>query len=229
MTLVEVIDAARNILNEQVQISLTARSFPDNTSSFFRDADLVTFHNLIAREVQGELITVHEDYFLTQTALNVVNGCATYALPSNFLKMRRVEDVRTSDSVEITPITLNDKDRRYGNIFSSNSLFQNSYYIQGDTLILDRTPTYTQNSALKFHYIKRSTDITAGSDSSDIPQEYERVVIWGIVKLALFKQQTPNEVATAEYEKGLRKIREYAEGRQMQRSRYVKTRKVPII
>src|SRR3990167_10752658 len=137
MTLVEVIDAARNILNEQVQISLTARSFPDNTSSFFRDADLVTFHNLIAREVQGELITVHEDYFLTQTALNVVNGCATYALPSNFLKMRRVEDVRTSDSVEITPITLNDKDRRYGNIFSSNSLFQNSYYIQGDTLILD--------------------------------------------------------------------------------------------
>lgn len=225
-TLVECIDTARDIINEPVQVSLTARTFPDNTSSFFTDRTLMRFFNLIQQEAQQEIMQVYEDYFITQTTVNVINGQANYNLPTGFLKMVRVEDARNSSSApEIPPVTINDKEITYAHLGTTAVVWGTSYYLRGTEIVFDQTPTFTTNSAVRLHFIRRLTDVTAGTSTSDIPEEHHKVIIWGIVKLALFSQQTPADLATQEYEKGLRKLREYAEQRQIQRSRQVKLKK----
>ena len=91
MTLIEVIDTARFLLNEDLAAS---RTYPDDSSSFFKDTTLQRYFNIIQEEMQNEIIQTFEDYFLTSTFLSITAGCAGYLLPSGTIKVRRLEDVR---------------------------------------------------------------------------------------------------------------------------------------
>lgn len=215
MTLIEAIDAARYLLNEPLE---STRTFPDNTSSFWTDAVLRTYFNLVQEEVQNEIIQVFEDYFVTQTYVNVVNGTAEYTIPSGCVKVRRVEDNRdVADPVEITPVTLNNRGTRTSILKEDKG----HYYLRGNQIVLTDTPTYTNASAIRLHYVKKLGDLSASTEVSEIPVEYHRVFTWGIVKHALFQQQSDTTVANAEFEKQLLKIRQQAENRQIQRPRRV--------
>jgi len=89
VTLIETIDAARALLNEPLSAD---RSFPDNTSSFYTDSQLIDYFNIIQQDVSTEIMQTFEDYFLTQTNLTISGGVSDYDLPSRFVKVRRVED-----------------------------------------------------------------------------------------------------------------------------------------
>lgn len=218
MTLVQTIDVARDLLNEPLS---AGRTFPDDTSSYWADSTLMTYHNIIQQEIASEMQMVNEDYFITSTSISIVAGTAAYNLPSDFVEMRLVEDVRTSTPKEIYPTTLND--RQGGDAFFVSGTFHGaSYYIRGTQIVFDETPTYTQASAVTLHYIKRIPDVSAGSDSSEIPAQYHRVVSYGIAMMGLYQQQSENNFAKDEYQKGLVKLREYADKRQTQMSRKVK-------
>lgn len=223
MTLIEVIDAARAIINEPLESS---RTFPDNTSSFWTDTILTTYHNITQKEVQNDVVQSFEDYFVTETTVDIVSGTTEYTLPANFIKMRRVEDVRnTSRPIEIFPISLGDKDHNSYPVLISGTFHQRGYYIKGNTLAFDDTPTFSQNSAVKLYYIKALADVTAGTNTSEIPGEFHQVLVWGVVKIALQQQQSDNNFAIQEYEKQLQKMRRQAEDRQIQRPRRVKRRR----
>lgn len=217
MTLIQVVDAARSILNESL---VSSRTFPDDTSSFWTDTELTTYHNIIQQEVQNEVVQVHEDYFLTETDFNLVDGCATYALPSNFIKARRLENRTGSRPREILPVRMNDRYEALSTLVSGTG-FPGGYSIRGDSVVLHNTPTLTQNSAIKLFYIKRLSDVSTSTNSSEIPAEFHPTIIWGVVKLALQKQQSDNNFAVAEYDKHIRKIAGSAEDRQTQRPRRV--------
>jgi len=223
MTVIEVINTARNILNEPLAVG---RSFPDDTSSFWTDSVLISYYNIIQDEVQQEIVQVFEDFFITQTSINIVNGTINYSLPADFVKMRRVEDTKNDNTFEIPPITLNEKDREHTFLNTSAASWGNGYYIHGQSIVFDSTPTFTQNSAVKLYYIKRLGEVTAAglaaSTTSEIPQEANRALVWGIVSLALFQQQTENNFARTEFEKHLTRVKAQAENRQLQRPRHVK-------
>lgn len=220
-TLIEVIDKARNLLAEPLD---STRTFPDNTSTFFTDNILTTYHNLVQEEIQQELIQTYEDFFLTQTALNITDGCASYQLPSGLIKVRRVEDIRNqtnSDPIEIKPVTINNRDQN-GFLLDSGSFRGGGYYLHGTQIILTSTPSFTDASAIQLHYIKKIPDVTAATATSEIPVEFHNVIVWGIVKYALFQQQGDTTIADREYEKLLAKMKRDAENRQVQRPRKVK-------
>lgn len=221
MTLQEVIDNARNLLNEPLS---TTRTFPDNTSSFFTDAILTTYHNLIQNEVQNEIVQADEDFFVTQTFLSVSANIAEYTLPTNFVKARRVEDVRNAASpIEIWPITINQRSNMSpGGLRNNSADFRvGAYYLRGNQIVLTDTPTFTNNSAIRLHYVYRLTDIASGTSTSEIPIEHHRLLVWGVVKLALFQQQSDTALADREYEKHITRMRQEIEGRQTQRVRRV--------
>jgi hypothetical protein len=220
MTLIEVIDSARALLNEPLD---STRAFPDNTSSFWTDSVLTTYHNIVQQEVANEVIQVFEDYFLTSTNLGVSSGQAEYVLPSNFIKARRLEDIRQPEPTEIYPVRWSDKriETPHYSVQSSTYLGAGGYYLRGNTLVLTNTPTYTDSSAIRLYYIKSVPDVTAGSLSSEIPIEHHKALVWGIVKYCLFQQQGDTTVANAEYQTHVNKIRSQAETRQVQRSRSV--------
>ena len=219
MTLIQVIDAARALLNEPLP---TARTFPDNTSSFWTDGILTSYHNLVQEEVQQEIIQADEDYFTTANFLAISAGTAEYNLHSNTIKVRRVEDVRGGGQpVEIRPVHLNQKDERFLPYPNSQALGAGGYYLKGGQIILTDTPTFTNASAIRVHFIPKIPDCTTSSDVSEIPREHHRVLVWGIVKHSLFQQQSDITVASAEYEKHLSRIRQEIENRQTQRPRRV--------
>lgn len=224
MTLIETIDAARGLLNEPLDSS---RTYPDNTSSFWTDSILTTYFNIIQQEVQQEIIQTFEDYFLTSTDLAIVNGTSDYTLPTGFIKARRLEDRRvTTAPVEILPCTINDRSGGGGGKFTiaSATVFAGGYYIRGNQIVLTDTPTYTNSAAIRLYYIKSLADVTAASLTSEIPIEHHRVLVWGIVKYALFQQQSDNTLANAEYDKHMSNIKKQAENRQIQRPRRVMAR-----
>lgn len=221
MTLIEVIDAARLILNEPLD---TARSFPDNTSSFWTDGTLTTYHNLVQSEIQNELIQVYENLFVTQTTINFVAGSGDYVLPSDFIQMIRVEDLRNTptDPTEIVPISISDRGAKSTPLTIINNGVNDGYYFVGSKIHFDVTPTMTQGSAVRMFYVQRITDVTASTGVSDIPREYHQLLVWGIVKYALLQQQADTSKADVEYEKLIAKMRKQAEDRQVQRPRKVK-------
>jgi hypothetical protein len=180
------------------------------------------YHNLIQQEVQQEIIQTFEDYFVTQTNLSIVQGTAEYSLPSGFIKMRRVEDIRNSSApMEILPTSLNQRQNSFVQTMTSQALVPQQYYIRGSQLVLTDTPTYTDASAIRLHFLKSIPDVTAGSNSSELPAEHHRVLVWGMVKLALFQQQSDTTLANQEFEKHLQRIKVQAENRQIQRPRKV--------
>lgn len=219
MTLIEAIDVARSLINEPLA---STRTFPDNTSSFFTDTVLQGYFNHIQEEVQGDIEQSFEDYFLTQSFLSITAGCADYSIPSGTIKIRRVEDVRNATNpIEIVPVTLNNKYLGGISEVYSQVGVGNAYYIVGNRIILTETPTYSNASAIQLHRTKRLPDVTAGSNTSELPPEHHGILVWGVVKMALFQQQSDITLASLEYEKRLTKLRRFVENRQVQRPRKV--------
>ena|SRR3990167_3028089 len=222
MTLIQVIDAARNLANEPLDSS---RTFPDNTSTFWKDSTLVTYFNMIQHDVEQEIVQTFEDYFLTQTTLSIVSGCAGYTLPARFMKVRRMEDFRgTGEPIEIHPITLNE--RGYNTsilVDDAGGGYVNRYSIRGNELVFDDTPTFTNASAIRMFYIRSLGDLSAGTESSDIPVEHHRVMVWGLYKMMLQQQQADTTKADEEYQRQLLRVKTYCENRQIQRPRRVKS------
>lgn len=224
MTLIQVIDNARNILNEPLS---SCRTFPDDTSNFYLDSVMVNYANIVQQEVGNELIQTYEDFFLTSTDLNISANVAAYTLPTRFVKMRRVEDLRsTNDPVEIYPTTLNEKNNNsafYNRQNLSGTYWVGGYYLNGNNITFTDTPTFTQNSSVRLHYIATPYDLCAASDVSDIPAEHHKVLVWGLVKYALWQRQADTTLADLEFEKQLVKMKQQAEDRQIQKPRKVKT------
>lgn len=218
MTLIEVIDSARALLNEPLA---AARTFPDDTSSFWTDTILAKYFNMAQQELQHEIIQTFEDDFVTQSYLSIVNGTAEYTLPSQTIKVRRVEDNRdVAAPVEIVPVTLNNRGGIVHYVHCS-TFVGGGYYIRGNQIVLTDTPTFTNASAIRVHFLKALADVTAGSNTSELPEGCTRCLIWGIVKLALFQQQSDTTIANAEYQNHLTKIQKQGEDRQIQRPRKV--------
>jgi hypothetical protein len=221
MQLIEVIDAARTILNEPLDAS---RTFPDNTSSFYADTALTTYHNLIQTEIQNELIQSHENFFVTQTSINFVADQADYPLPSSCIQIIRVEDIRNAsqDPTEIRPITIGNRGGFQGVTALSGTSYDDGFYIVGTRLHFGFTPTLSQQSAVRVFYVKALSGVSASTDSSELPVEYHQALVWGIVKYALLQQQADTTKADLEFEKLIAKMRKQSEDRQVQRPRKVR-------
>lgn len=225
MTLLEVIDGARFLANEPLDSS---RTFPDNTSSFWTDRQLITYHNMVQSDVQNEIIQSYEDYFVTSTFLNIISGCTTYVLPARFIKVRRLEDTRNvtdpNQTIEIMPVTINETygARAYFNN-ASGTTTPLKYYLQGNTIRFMEAPRFTDASAIQLHYIRALADVTAASDSSEIPVEHHKLLVFGIYRYMLLQQQSDTARADLEYEKWMQKLKMQCEDRQVQRPRKVKS------
>lgn len=219
MTLVEVIDAARSILNEPLT---SGRTFPDNSSGFWGDTTLQTYHNLVQNEIAQEIVQTFEDYFVTDTTLNISAGVARYTLPTNFNKMRRVEYVNADRPTPVFPIGMNEY--RADNNLHIGTNIGDGYRLEGNSIILDSTPTTTINSGVRLIFEKSVPDVTASTDSSQLPTFTHRALVWGIVKYALHQMQADNNFASEEYEKCIIKYKSQLENRQVQTPRRVKVR-----
>lgn len=132
--------------------------------------------NQAQREVQKLLLASAQNWYnKCQQATTVANACAYY-LPSDFLKMHRVELVLSGtapneDINVLEAVTLNQQD-----LVESRSGTPTAYCIQKNQIKLfpvDNTATHT----LRITYSHRVSDMSADTDVPDVPEEFHEMLV----------------------------------------------------
>lgn len=142
----------------------------DEAGGYFTDADLLRFINQSQQETQKRLVMSGNNWYTKiDTSNTTVLNQANYSLPSDFLKMQRIEVVTNPGTTEnrytLSSVTLNQKDMGYQD---SDSL---SYYLVKSTLYL-APPPKTAGRTLRLYYVYRIADVANDSDTPDVPVEF---------------------------------------------------------
>ena len=226
MTLLEVINGAREVLKDKLS---PTRTFPDDSSSFFTDSEMTDWFNWAQIEVQGILMQTHENWFTTSTSISLVANQENYSIPTDCLKISRLEDVTggVDDPIEIFPIGLNDKDSYYKPYDSYNTTVRN-YAIHGNKLLFRPIPKNSYASGIKLYYSKIVDTLTSASSCSTIPNQYHELIMWGVVENGLIKQEANAEAMATVLGRRNRLVKQLmdtGELRQVQCARRVKVKK----
>ena len=110
----------------------------------------------------------------------------------------------------------------------AGSVVAAGFAIKGNSLVLSPKPNTNATDALKLYYVKTLANITSASSIYGIPTEYHEIIVWGVVRRAMFQQQSTSEsyaIANDEYRRLLAEMRKGLENRQIQRPRSVRRRK----
>lgn len=225
MTTIQIIDMARDIIKSPLDAS---RTFPDDSSSFFKDSVLLNFLNRAQQEVQNRLVQTFENWFVTSTNISLSAGTESYDMPSGCLKILRMENIENSSNpIEIIPVSFNDKERFSNNMTTGITAISISlhYAIAGEKILLKPTTTRSVTNAIRIYYIKRLDDLSTGSSVSELPIEYHEILVWAILKkMAIMQESNPEflSLVIGEYNRLLAEMTVTAEDRQVQRPRFVK-------
>lgn len=229
MTVIETVDFCRDLLNEPLD---STRTFPDDSSSFYKDTTLLGYFNREQQVVQQVLIQSFENYFITSTSIDTVNNQEEYTMATSVMKILRMEWIGNgtgSDPIEIFPMSVNEKEYYQGLRIGVTSVGSvRTYAIKGRSFIFRPKPQTTQNSAIKYYFVQRLSDLSSGTSTSLVPPQYHEAIGWGIYKRALVQEEASVEsitVALSEYNRLISEMRLSAENRQIQKPRFVKRRK----
>jgi len=228
VNLIETIDSARVILKDPLPAT---RVFPDNSSGYNKDDEMIEWFNFAQIEVQNILGQTHEHYFVTSTSINIIANQEEYSMPCGNLNIVRVEDnTNSSAPTEIFPMTLNEKDSyRMGVISERSGLSDIMFYaIKGNSFIFRPRPITSKNSGVKVYFSKMVDTINTATVCSVIPNQYHELIRDGIVEQGMIKAEATAEalaIVLGRRNRQIKQMMESAENRQTQRSRCVRRRK----
>lgn len=177
-------------------------------------------------EAYTAVIETYEDYYKTDYTANLVEDQQAYALPSDFLKMRRLEVKYDSDGnyVKATPYNFDQIGVAYDSTTFS-SLMRPIYELSGSYIKLLPLPSENVTSGLRMIYIAQETDLDSDTDTINIPfpDRYGKYIVKGACAELLRKGQQEETVAnlySQEFQVGLEKMKQelevrYADGSKM--------------
>jgi len=143
----ELVEEVRYGLNDHSTNKVTGT----DTSGAFQNAHIIKKINDSQRYLHGIIFTRKPELFLTSTTITMSDS--TGSLPSDFFKLRRLEN---SDGVKIHPISL---DEKHTGSYSGEEYL---YYRYGNTIVCDATGF---SETLTLWYFTRCRDITMGKAS----------------------------------------------------------------
>lgn len=146
------------------------------SGGYFTTTQVNVFLNNAQKEVQKQLLQAGEMYYLKTVETATVDDQQDYVLPSDFLKLHRLEYVlsgstpTTEDTLMLERVTLNSSDR-----INQKSGTPIAYTIKKNRLSLYPIPD-TADKTLRLFYSYRVTDMSANSDEPDCPLEFHEYV-----------------------------------------------------
>ena len=201
------------------------RSFLDEPiAADWTDAELNTLINQKYHEVYSSVINVYEEYAtLKEATTSVVADQQEYNLPSDFLKMRRVEVYYDDDSdatpKRALPIPLDQVRRDLANENIGVKIIQNPlYYLRGDCIGLLPIPDETRSAGFRIWYYATVSDLSDNDSTIDLPYSDRdwMLIAYGATADALrFGQQEVGEADRFDekYERGIKLMQESLEDR----------------
>lgn len=145
--------------------------------TFITPEELLKYCNEGIELVSSDIHSIYEDYFLTNTTLNLVNGQAQYDLPSDIYAQKIRHIVYNDNGSKNYEIRRIKQIRNISNI-QSEDLYQyliTNSAVSGNKLTIYPTPQ-EDSSYTTIWYLRNAKRITADTDTLDIP-EFSFVVV----------------------------------------------------
>lgn len=152
--------------------------------SYFTTAELTRYANQMAAETQKLLIQAGNNWYvkIDQTASTVINQAA-YTLPTDFLKMNRIELVMNPGTNEtrysVAHIPLSQKDSI---AFDSDVA---AFYLLKSTLYF--TPVPQTVKTIRYYYTYRIAQMTLDADIPDVPEEFHEYLADRVAEICFLK------------------------------------------
>lgn len=147
----------------------------DPNASYYTRPQLKVWLNNAQREVQRRLLKAGENYYETPVSTNTVTNQKGYQLPSDFLKVHKLEIVLSGTGVNantqlITPTTLVQQGAYYNPIFG----IPVTYVIRNNCLLLEPVPNNIYE--LRMVYSPKVQNMVADTDVPSVPDTYTELI-----------------------------------------------------
>lgn len=142
----------------------------DVNNGYFLTSQLNTFLNNAQRQAQKELLQAGENFYVTRSTGGTTAGIDSYSLPSDFLKLHKLEIVLSGTGVNEVRRTLRPTTLVQIDNVSQVEGIPEEYTLKKDCFIMRPIPdnAYT----LYLHYSYRVTDMALDNDTPDVPEQY---------------------------------------------------------
>lgn len=199
--------------------NLTRYWLDDLNGGYFSDTQVNVWLNNAQRQCQSQLLQAGENYYLKPVQTSTVADQADYVVPSDFLKLHRLEIVLSGtgineDRVILEPITLNQQDP-----VSIGNGRPEVYILKKNRLTLYPVPD--QVYTLRLFYSYRVTDMSADGDSPDVPEEFHEFLALHAAMDGYIKDNRDPSNLTKKYQEYITRFKQLADDRKQDRSRRV--------
>lgn len=205
----------------RAELRSRVRFFIDEpTQQNYTDADINTALNVAQDEVQLEIIETFQDYFIspTPTVINLIAGTETYALATDVVAIKRVEDAATG--LEILPLDLNEKVATGTGLPGLLSATPGNWYLVGN--YIGFTPPPSMNNTVNYWYVATLPDLTNDTDVSQIPALHHDILAVRAAIDCLVKDESDVTQLTAIYSRDLDRLKRTLRSRQTQAPKRVR-------
>lgn len=155
-------------------------------SNFISPTELLSYINESVAEFHDILVSRFEDYYTSSTILTITSG-NTVSLPTDFYKLRGVDQLVGTDYTPMMKFNFNRRNRSYRGIvhtYSTNS----EYRIVGDTLHI--SPTSNSVGSYQLWYVPVFTPLSAEVDTINGYNGWETYVILDVAIKMLDKEES---------------------------------------
>lgn len=180
-----------------LQLRTQARQRADMEKSLLvSDTELTAYVNSSIAELHDLLISAYEsDYSISSNSFNTTAGTDTYALPSDFYKLRGVDITVNSTVQNLQPFNFNERNvnQNQGWFIPGSAIPR--YRTVGNNLVFSPKPDGAV--PVKLWYIPVATKLVSDTDElSDLNQFAEYVIIDAAIKM-LIKEESDVTVLMA--------------------------------
>lgn len=191
----------------------------DPTGAYFTPAIVNVRINLAQRELQKNLISANKQYYTKYVETNLVAQQSSYAVPSDFIQVVRLEYVTqgtgdTATTRPILPMTPNQKDN--GDATQGTPGF---YYFDKNNLVLRPVPN--QVMPLRLLYSYRVADMVSDSDTPDVPEQFVEYLPILVVRDCFLKDGRPLDPILDKMDQYKKLLIQIAEQRNVDKPRMV--------
>jgi len=169
-------------------------------SNFVEDDELNQYINSSYQELYDILVSSFEDYYTLAPVLFSITSGNTYALPSNFYKLRGVDaSLDGSNFYTMQPFDFasrNNYSQNFGVL--NNGQYQNQYRIVGNNLYF--TPEDGATGNYRLWYVPRATTLTLDASTLDGINGWEEYVVVDAARKCLAKEESDTSFLLAEKE-----------------------------
>jgi len=191
----------------------------DKNNGFHTVADVNSYINDAVREVHKILVNSAQNFYFKCGKAALAPGSCEYFLPSDLVKVDRVEVIlSTSGGVDTTrvlaPITLNEQD----NVGQGTGVPE-TYVLMGDKIRFFPIPNGTES--FKITYTHRIADMTLDSQTPPVPEEFQEMIALLATKSGLITDGESNPRLDDKIEMYMKTLKQAAASRVRQAGRRI--------